>query len=177
MKVYIEETTTLSLLMSLAKNDKNNTKINKILAKLESYLVKKQKIIDIYSKQGMYQVDDNQTYKLYVKSEKNHKNVVLKTNDDKTITLVIDDSLIEKELTHQIPYEHINIPLIVHRYSLNKKQNSDFVLVIEFVDNHNNDNDNDGNAMPINYYFEYNSKNINNNIPTENIIGFLSLVN
>jgi hypothetical protein len=171
MKIYIEETTTLSLLMTLAKNDKNNTKINKILAKLESYLVKKQKIIDIYSKQGIYQVDDNQTYKLYVKSEKNHDNIILKTNDDKTITLVIDDSLIEKELTHQIPYEHINIPFIVHRYSLNKKENSDFVLVIEFVDN------NDENATPINYYFEYNSKNINNNIPTENIIGFLSLVN
>ena len=147
--------------------------MNKILTKLEPYLIKKTHTIDIYSKEGMYQVSENQTYKMYIKSEKNHKNIVLDKNerDDKNITLVIDDSVIEKEPVYQLPYDHINIPLIVQRYSLNKntKNMNGIVLVIEFIDNNEN-------AMPINYYFEYNSQN-GNNMPLEDINVFLSLLN
>ena len=183
MKLFVEKESASSLL-SLAK-DKNSVKLNKILTKLEPYLIKKTHSIDIYSKHGIYQVNENETYKINIKSEKSHKNIVLNKNDknDKNITLVIDDSVIEKEILHQLPYEHINIPLIVQKYSLNKnaKNMNDFVLVIEFIDKDNNNNNNkkeneNANAMPINYYFEYNSKN-GNNIPTEEINVFLSLLN
>ena len=177
MKIYVEEESSSSpssrsSLLHLAK-DKKSIKLNKILTKLEPYLIKKTHTIDIYSKEGMYQVSENQTYKMYIKSEKNHKNIVLDKNerDDKNITLVIDDSVIEKEPVYQLPYDHINIPLIVQRYSLNKntKNMNGIVLVIEFIDNNEN-------AMPINYYFEYNSQN-GNNMPLEDINVFLSLLN
>ena len=173
MKIYVEEESpsSRSLLLHLAK-DKNTIKLNKILTKLEPYLIQKTHTIDIYSKEGIYQVSENQTYKMYIKSEKNHKNIVLNKNDknDKNITLLIDDSVIEKEQVYQLPYDHINIPLIVQRYSLNKntKNMNGVVLVIEFINNEN--------AMPINYYFEYNSQN-ENNIPLEDINVFLSLLN
>jgi hypothetical protein len=184
MKIYVEEEypSSRSSLLHLAK-DKNSTKLNKMLTKLEPYLIKKTHTIDIYSKQGMYQVSENQTYKMYIKSEKNHKNIVLNKNDkndknDKNITLVIDESVIEKEIVHQLPYDHINIPLIVQKYSLNKntKNMNGIFLVIEFIDNTNNNENANANAMPINYYFEYNSQN-GNNMPLEDINVFLSLLN
>ena len=176
MKIYVEETSLSSSptqLLHLAKDNKNVSKINKILLKLEPYLVKKSHINDIYSKEGMYQVNENRTHKLFIKSEKNNESLVLKTNDNKNITLVIDDCVIEKDQVYQIPYEHINIPLITHTYSLNKKNAYGLTLVIEFIDNTNNTN---GIAKPINYYFEYNSKN-DVNIPLEDINVFLSLLN
>ena len=188
--------------------------MNKILTKLDPYLIKKTHIIDIYSKEGIYQVSENQTYKMYIKSEKNHRNIVLyqrrfetaplrgaivqtvtgnlvevssaerieifngvNVTNDTNITLVIDDSVIEKEPVYQLPYDHINIPLIIQRYSLNKntkntKNMNGIVLVIEFIDNTTTNE----NAMPINYYFEYNSQN-GDNIPVEDINVFLSLLN
>jgi hypothetical protein len=126
MKIYVEDNSppsasSSSSFLNLAKDKKTFSKVKKILEKLDKYLVKKERIIDIYSKQGMYQVNKNQIHKLYVKSEKKHNDIVLKTHHDKNITLIIDDSVIEKELVNQIPYEHINIPLIIYSYSLNNK--------------------------------------------------------
>lgn len=177
MKIYVEEGTSgSSSFLVLAKNDKNHAKIQKIMKKIEPYLVEKQHIIDIYSKEGIYQVNDNTTHKLYIKSEKIHDDIILKRPDDKTATLIIDDSIIEKEITHQIPFEHVNIPLTIHRYSLtknSKKANNGLVLVIEFIDSGAKEN-----MRPINYYFEHNAKfGDGNNIPTEDINVFLSLLN
>jgi len=182
MKIYVEEeSSSSSSFLGLAKHDKNHAKIQKILKKIEPYLVEKQHIIDIYSKEGIYQVNDNTTHKLYIKSEKTHDDIILKRPDDKNVTLIIDDSIIEKETTHQIPFEHVNIPLTIQRYSLNKKVKnnvSGLVLVIEFIDVNNTKE----NMRPINYYFEYRSPNNpkfgdGNNIPTEDINVFLSLLN
>lgn len=190
MKIYVEDNSppSASSFLNLAKEKKTFLKLKKILEKLDKYLVKKERIIDIYSKQGMYQVNKNQIHKLYIKSEKQHNDIVLKTHHDKNIKLIIDDSFIEKEPVNQIPYEHINIPLIIYSYSLNNKNNFGLVLVIEFIENvkeelkeevkeYNNIN----NIKPINYYFEYtplkNSKTDDTNIPIEDINVFLSLVN
>jgi hypothetical protein len=171
MKLYIVEDNPQSLsFLALAKDKKNRAKMNKIILKLEKYLIKKQSIIDIYSKQGIYQINENHTHKLYVKSEKPHENIILKNGDDKNITLVIDDSIIEKELVNQIPYEHVTIPLIIHKYSLNKKNSLGPFLVIEFFTNNKEEQ-----MRPINYYFEYG--NNDNNIPIEDINVFLSLLN
>jgi hypothetical protein len=187
MKIYVEEesssSSSVSSFLVLAKNDKNHSKIQKILKKIEPYLVEKQHIIDIYSKEGIYQVNDNTTYKLYIKSEKIHDDIILQRPDDKTVTLIIDDSIIEKEITHQIPFEHVNIPLTIHRYSLNslnkkvKNNSHGLVLVIEFIDTGDKEN-----MRPINYYFEHRQPNNakfgdGNNIPTEDINVFLSLLN
>ena len=181
MKIYVDqEKPSLSSppsppsFLALAKDSKNRNKLNKILEKLEKYIISKETIVDIYSKEGIYQVSENQTYKLHIKSEKIHENIVLKI-DDKQITLVIDDSIIQKDLVHQLPYEHVNIPLTVHKYSLNKNKNNKIALtlVIEFIEN----KDKKDHLKPMNYYFECASEIGYNNLPIEDINVFLSLLN
>jgi hypothetical protein len=162
MKIYIQE----NKLPFLANSNK------KKLENLEKYLISEESIIDIYSKQGMYQINDNKTYKLYTKSEKVHKNIIIQNdiNEKKEVILVVDDSEIIKETVYGIPCDHINIPLIIKKYSLNKNNKSSILLVIEFVKKDT--------LIPINYFFEYNKKyEANNNIPTEDISVFLSLLN
>jgi hypothetical protein len=186
MKIYVDQekpSSPPSSILALAKNNKNHNKVNKILERLErleKYTISKESIVHVYSKEGIYQVNENQIYKLYVNSEKIHENIVLKTHDDdddKQITLVIDDSVIEKELVHQIPYDHINIPLTTHIYSLNKNNKNNnynklgLTLVIEFIQNDKE------NIKPINYYFECASEIGYNNLPIEDINVFLSLLN
>jgi hypothetical protein len=181
MKIYVDQekpSSPPSSILALAKNNKNHNKVNKILERLEKYTISKESIVHVYSKEGIYQVNENQIYKLYVNSEKIHENVVLnksddEDNDDKIVTLVIDDCVIEKVLVHQIPYEHINIPLTIHKYSLNKNKNNKvgLMLVIEFIENNGN------NVKPINYYFECHSEIGYNNLPMEDINVFLSLLN
>ena len=181
MKIYLDQekqiTSSSCSFLTLAKNNKNHNKVNKILEKLEKYIISKESIVDVYSKEGIYQVNENQTYKLHVKSEKIHENIVLKKadddDDDENIILIIDDSIIQKDLVHQLPYEHVNIPLTIHKYSLNKNNKSGLMLVIEFIEN----NDKKGNLKPINYYFECVSEiGYTNNLPIEDINVFLSLL-
>jgi hypothetical protein len=168
MKIYIQESESIHL--NLAK------KLNqKILDTLDKHLVKKYNVIDIYSKEGIYQIYENQTSKLYVKSEKRHKNIEMKIKDGKNITLVIDDSIVDKETVFQIPCDHVNIPLTIKTYALNKSSKFNkfgLFLVIEFIEKE------EGVLTPINYYFEYNSEiDENKNILIEDINVFLSLLN
>jgi hypothetical protein len=177
MKIYIDQEKSSASspsspsFLALAKDNKNSAKIAKVLKKLDKYLIKKQTINDIYSNEGIYQIHENQTYKLHIKSEKVHENIVLKTDDDKIVTLVIDDSVIEKEMVHQIPYDHVNIPLTTHIYSLNNYNKLGLTLVIEFIQNDKE------NIKPFNYYFECASEIGYNNLPIEDINVFLSLLN
>ena len=181
MKIYIDQEKSASQasppsFLALAKDSKNRNKLNKILEKLEKYIISKESIVDIYSKEGIYQVSENQTYKLHIKSEKIHENIVFET-DDKQITLLIDDSIIQKDLVHQLPYEHVNIPLTIHKYSLNKNKNNNnklgMTLVIEFIEN----KDKKDHLKPMNYYFMCASEIGYNNLPIEDINVFLSLLN
>jgi hypothetical protein len=168
MKIYIQEDNCFFL---AKKNKKNN--ITKIIEKLDKYLINKENIIDIYSKQGIYQINENKIHKLNIKTEKHHENILIKNEHGKNVILLIDDSIIEKVVVYQIPYDHVNISLCVHKYSLHNKTKHAIILVIEFIQN------NKGIMTPINYYFEYNSiigDNISN-IPTEDINVFLSLLN
>jgi hypothetical protein len=167
MKIYVDEDSlSPSSFLNLAKDKKSFSKITKILEKLDAYLVKKENVIDIYSKQGIYQITENKIYKMYIKSENSYDDIVFKKNDGKNITLLMDDSYIEKEPTNQIPYEHINVPITIHRYSLNKNSKFGINLLIEFIEN----------TKPINYYFEYTYLE-NINLPVEDINVFLSLLN
>ena len=183
MKIYIDQEKSLlssptsqPSFLSLAKDTKNRNKLNKILEKLEKYIISKESIVDIYSKEGIYQVNENQTYKLHIKSEKIHENIVFeKSEHAENITLLIDDSIIQKVMVHQLPYEHVNIPLTIHKYSLNKNKNNKLgmTLVIEFIEN----TDKKDHLKPMNYYFECASEIGYNNLPIEDINVFLSLLN
>ena len=156
MKIYIKEKTPF-----LAKNN------TKILNKLEKFLVDTYDIVDVYSKEGIYQIHDNKMFKLNVQSEKIKENIIMKTENNKSIELLIDDSVVQKENVSHIPFDHIHLPLSINSYSLHKNNKMDLVLVIEFIKNY----------KPINYYFEYKSSISNNNLPMEDINVFLSLLN
>jgi hypothetical protein len=181
MKIYIDQEKSPSQasppsFLALAKDSKNRNKLNKILEKLEKYIISKESIVDIYSKEGIYQVNENQSYKLHIKSEKIHENIVFeKSEHAENITLLIDDSIIQKVMVHQLPYEHVNIPLTIHKYSLNKNKNNKLgmTLVIEFIEN----TDKKDHLKPMNYYFECASEIGYNNLPIEDINVFLSLLN
>jgi len=154
MRIYIEEDSKALL----AKNNK------KILDRLNKYLVNKYDAIYLYSKDGIFQVYDNNIFKINIKTEHIEKRYIDPTNENNNIQLLIDDSVLQKEIVYQIPSEHISIPVTVHTYSLNKYG---VKLIFEFNEN----------IKPINYYFEYNITNKNNNLPIEDINVFLSLLN
>jgi hypothetical protein len=158
MKIYVEDRNNI-----IFKNLVSNTKI---MHNIEKNLVNKQFINKIYSREGTYQINNNQTYNLRIISENVCKEKV--TLNNKTYNLVIDKSKIEKNITFQIPYQHICIPLFIYNYAIDS--NKHLKLVIE-----NLYNDKNKELIPIDYYFEYNMEN--NKIPMEDINVFLSLLN
>ncbi len=140
MKIYINEKINLSKLSNLLKEKK-----------LDKYLENKSNILKIYSKEGIYEINENNTLKWKI-TEGDIENK--KIND---IDCLIDYTQIKKEDVCQIPFEHITIPLSILTYSLNEK--SHFKLIIECIQIKNNNE----NLKPINFYFQINEK-INNQI-------------
>ena len=155
MKIYVQESTPLYL----AK------KIDKIIKINKSIEIKQQNIIKIYSKEGIYMINEDNSYRLVIKSEK-----LFKKSFDK-INIIIDDSTMEKEVVYQIPMEHVSLPILVSTYSVNKYLN--FVVENLLL----NDNQENCNNRVINYYFECNKDNNTNDAILEHINVFLSRLN
>lgn len=152
MKIYVEDRNNIIL---------NNLDLNtKVMYKIEKYLSHCQVINKIYSKRGLYEINENKIYNIKLISDKVEKRKLIFEKNE--YTLLIDSSKNEKIMTFQIPYEHICIPLKVTTYV--KKSNPNLKLIIESLYD-----------KPINYYFEYNLEN--NVIPIEDINVFLSLLN
>ena len=152
MKVYIKNIFNINKLTSI------------IIKKPEKLNVidKKGKLI-IYSKEGIYEIDQTNTYKLIINLENTELKIINK------LEFLIDNTVITKERTFQIPTEHISIPLLIFKYSLEKK--SYIKLVIECAEEKEIVN-------PIDYYLEIdieNTSDINNYIEDINV--FLSMLN
>lgn len=151
MKLFIKDILNSKKLLSNIKQKK-----------MEKYLSEKENVIDIYSKEGIYQIDSNNTYKLIIKSEEVEQKMI------NNIEYLIDKSVVEKKQVFQIPTDHVKMPLIILKYSLNN--NSPCKLIVECLDNNNKSNNtnttseiNYDTLKPINSYFEINS-NIENDI-------------
>jgi hypothetical protein len=155
MKIYIEETNNL-ILENLQCNPKK-------MSSLEKYLVNKQLNNKIYSKEGMYQIYDNKTYKLQVISDSFYRKEVVFEN--KKLTFLIDDSKITKTESYRIPYEHILLSSMTYTYKMDNKH---LKLVVECINNEKEE------SKPVDYFFEYDIEN--NGIPIEDINVFLSLL-
>ena len=136
--------------------------------KIESLLIEKRKIIEIYSKEGIYHIDENKTYKLMIKNEQSEKITMLNGN-----TLVIDKSNVEKKETHQIPSNHISIPITRCIYKLNDTK-SCTKLLIDYVDSIELCGSLD---RPMNMYFYNNDTDSINQYDVETISEFLSKLN
>ena len=152
MKVYIKNVFNINKLSSIIV--KQSEKVNLI--------EKKQKLI-IYTKEGIYEIDEKNTYKLIMNSENTEKIII------NNLDFLLDKTVITKQLTFQIPTEHINVPLLILTYSLEKKNY--IKLVIEcLVENEI--------INPIDFYFIIdieNTSDINNYIEDINV--FLSMLN
>ena len=152
MKVYIKNIFNINKLTSI------------IIKKPEKLNVidKKGKLI-IYSKEGIYEIDQTNTYKLIINLENTELKIINK------LEFLIDNTVITKERTFQIPTEHISVPLLIFKYSLEKK--TYIKLVIECAEEKEIVN-------PIDYYLEIdieNTSDINNYIEDINV--FLSMLN
>jgi len=152
MKIYVEDSNNI-ILKKLTSNTQTTHKI-------EKYLSHCQVINKIYSKNGIYEINENKVYNIKLISDKVEKRKLICEKNE--YTLLIDSSKNEKIMTFQIPYEHICIPLKVTTYV--NKSNPNLKLIIESLYD-----------KPINYYFEYSLEN--NIIPIEDINVFLSLLN
>jgi hypothetical protein len=155
--------------------NKNKLNTSKLLTfihqkKMDKYLIKKENLIDVYSKNGIYLVDDNNTYKIKIKNEEVEDLVINNTE------YWLDKTIIEKKIVSQLPNEHLSVPLIKLIYSINDK--SECKLVVECVINNHSLEPNYDNLTPINYYFEINSflkNDILNYMQDSNV--FLSMLN
>lgn len=151
MKIYIDEKWNPSKLLNFVKSKK-----------MEEYLVDKINIINIYSKEGVYEVNENNTYKVYITSEESENKIINNVN------YIFYKSVVDKKLVYQLPNEHINVPTLILKYSANPKL--PFKLVIECV--------NGDNLKPVDYYLEIDPKieyNISNFVQDSSV--FLSLLN
>ena len=151
MKIYIDEKWNPSKLLNFVKSKK-----------MEEYLVDKINIINIYTKEGIFEVNENNTYKVYITSEESENKIINNVN------YIFYKSIVDKKLVYQIPNEHINVPTLILKYSANPKL--PFKLVIECV--------NGDNLTPVDYYFEIDPKieyNISNFVQDSSV--FLSLLN
>ena len=151
MKIYIDEKWNPAKLLNFVKSKQ-----------MEEYLVDKINIINIYSKEGIYEINENNTYKVYITSEESENKIIDNVN------CIIYKSVVDKKLVYQLPNEHINVPTLILKYSANLKL--PFKLVIECV--------NVDNLKPIDYYFEIDPKieyNISNFVQDSSV--FLSLLN
>lgn len=171
MKIYIE--------------NYNPSKLIKKLDSLDTYFLSKKDIVEIYSDEGIYLIDNNNCYKRIISNE----NVVNKSLNG--VNYIIDETDIINTDVSQIPPDHISINITKFYFGLPnanhlKNQNQNLInLVIEGVKNMkpNYDNNYDTqnkyeNFLPNNFYFEvFYKENIDVILQKEILNVFLSLLN
>jgi hypothetical protein len=152
MKVYI-------------KNIFNKNKLSSIILKKPEKLNlidKKEKLV-VYSKEGIYEIDQKNTYKLIMNLENTEQQII------NNLDFWFDKTVATKECTFQIPREHISVALMIFTYSLEKKNY--IKLVIECIEENEI-------IKPTDYYFKIDiekSSDIINYIEDINV--FLSMLN
>ena len=133
---------------------------------LDNYLYSEKQQIEIYSEEGIFVVDNSKVFKLKIIDKPPYK-IEVKGNH-----LLIDESIIEKEINYQVPPEHITIHSTTFTYKINPKINLFFV--IEGTYNKKQSNDKYSDFEPTNLYFT-SSSTINEIKDT--LCVFLSLLN
>jgi len=131
-------------------------KLTSCLDNLEKYLTNKNKIIQVYSEDGLFEIDQNNIYKIDILKD-NTKSVM----HDKKWHICIDDSEIKKTQVHWLPLDHRLIKTQMARYRVTKSKECTMELVIIF----------DERNKPIDFYLE------GLKMEPEHINVFLSMLN
>ena len=164
--------------MKLYINNLNINILGKLMNSLDKYLTGVTNFIQIYSTDGIYQLDDKIVHKLtYVDSD-----VEFINNYYNKFSLIKDDTYCTKEPTTYINPSHISITIKKYCYKI--VPTSKLKLIIEGNVNHiNSKKMNDSlsqydNINPDNLYFELpDNSDINIHYIKKEIIEFLSLLN
>lgn len=150
MKIYIE--------------NYNIEKLYKKIKFLNEYLTNKTNIIEIYSDEGVYSVDQNNIYKLSYLDKLSKK---VKYTDN-TI-MVVDPSETIRTIVNQLPSD--NVIFKFTRYTYQIESNTKIKLIIDLMLNNME-------YTPYNFYFDVsNDIDINNPIFKEDINVFLFHLN
>jgi hypothetical protein len=169
MKIYINHFN-LEVLTELIKN-------------LTDYHVKTEEYIQLYSNDGIYQIDQSTTIKL----KPIDHDISIYQNFYKDFTIIVDPSFYIVEKVVQIPPEHVSKKIKRDIFSIHKNSNSNSKLVIEtdipinqtrngfeFLTKKNTENA----EQPVDIYFELpNGSNIEDVLVKKEIIEFLSILN
>lgn len=70
------------------------------LSSLDKYLLEQKSVVEIYSEEGMYLVENKKVYKLLPINEKSEKITLADTE------LIVDETIIVKEIAFQLPFNH-----------------------------------------------------------------------
>lgn len=89
--------------------------------------------IEIYSTEGIFYIDNNNTYKLLY----NDKSITKVHHYYEEINLAIDKSVITKEITYQLPPKHLANPIKTFIFKKTLQSKIKFVIIGSNVNNNN----------------------------------------
>ena len=167
MKIYIDKFNEKAL--STYMNSFNSPHINLFT----KYFIKTEKLVEIYSDEGIFVVDNNNIHKIIY----NDKPIIHVDNYYQSIKLLIDQTTQIKESVSQLPFNHIILNTTKYIFSSNHKTKI-FLIIETNSDNINEKNIIDNDNSVYNVYFNVpNDADINNPFIKEELNVFLSLLN
>lgn len=146
---------------------------------LDKYFVNKNSHLEIYSNEGVFIIDDINLYKLNIKDE----DIIRIKDYYKKFTILIDNSIITKHETKQIPPKHTLLHITTFHYLTMPNSNLKLVIIGKYNNTRNQTMDLDfhnkyNEFIIIDFYFEIlNNIDIHSPLFKEELSGFLSLFN
>ena len=163
--------------MKIYINNYNPNNLLKKIKLIDKYFYGTKNNIEIVSDDGIFYIDNNKFYKLNIISDDLSK---LNNNNNE---LLIDKSIYNKDITHQLPLEHIILNVTTFYYSINVKSKIKLVIEGKYEDeNFNfeilNNTNKYQNFIPTNFYFEVpNEKNDFEILNNDDLNVFFSMLN
>lgn len=168
MKIYIKNYNPMNIL--------------KKIKLIDEYFYSMKNSTEIISEEGIFYIDDNKFYKIDVILDE------LVEFRIKTCEILLDKTIYNKNLVHQLPSDHNNCHITSFYYSINQKSKIKLVIEGEYKSIYKNENNNSENNneiinkyqhfYPTNFYFEApNEKTEFEILNNDDLNVFLSLLN
>jgi hypothetical protein len=155
----------------------NPVNILKKIKLIDEYFYSMKNSTEIISEEGIFYIDDNKFYKIDVILDE------LVEFRIKTCEILLDKTLYNKKLVHQLPSDHNNDNITSFYYSINQKSKIKLVIEGKYKSTNENENNNETinkyqNFIPTNFYFEApNEKTEFEILNNDDLNVFLSLLN
>jgi hypothetical protein len=161
--------------MKIFINHFNIEALPNVLTNLNDKLIKTETYVQIYSLDGIYQVNSSKIIKLNAVDS----DISIFKDYYKNFTLIVDNSYFTEEFTNVIPPEHISTKTQKCIFELHKNSSIKLVIEASYIEDKNIFNKhNSFSIVPNNIYFEGgNNLDINDALVKEELIVFLSLLN